>query len=84
MVALTRKVTITEEDLSETIRAGAGPGQPVGRRSLKETVEELETHLIREALQRCRQNQLQAAKSLGLSRQGLIKKMHRYGLKSAS
>jgi two-component system NtrC family response regulator len=44
-------------------------------------VTELEKQMIREALQTCKHNQLQAARRLGLSRQGLIKKMKRYSLK---
>jgi len=50
-------------------------------RSLKETVEKLEKELIREALQTSQQNQLKAASALGLSRQGLIKKLKRNGIK---
>ena len=38
--------------------------------------------MIQEALQQTKQNQLHAAKALGLSRHGLIKKMKRYGIKS--
>ncbi|MEE9205149.1 MAG: helix-turn-helix domain-containing protein, partial [Nitrospirales bacterium] len=52
-------------------------------RSLKEAVEELEKRMIGDALRWCQHNQLQTAKALGLSRQGLIKKMKRYGLKSS-
>jgi transcriptional regulator of acetoin/glycerol metabolism len=37
--------------------------------------------MILKALQEYRQNQQQAAKALGLSRQGLIKKIRRYGIK---
>ena len=75
---------ITEEDLGEPIRSQGskemGPTSP-HTRSLKETVEKLEKGLIREALQTSQQNQLKAASALGLSRQGLIKKMKRYGIK---
>ncbi len=74
---------ITEEDLGEPIRSQGskemGPTSP-HTRSLKETVEKLEKELIREALQTSQQNQLKAASALGLSRQGLIKKMKRYGI----
>ncbi|MBI3951242.1 MAG: hypothetical protein HY314_12405 [Acidobacteria bacterium] len=78
----------TEEDLSEAIR-GCGAERLTSTskavRSLKEavaeTVAQLEDRLIREALQACGQNQQRAAKMLGLSRQGLIKKMKRYGIK---
>ncbi|MFQ5738477.1 MAG: sigma 54-interacting transcriptional regulator [Acidobacteriota bacterium] len=44
-------------------------------------VEELERQLINEALEKSNRNQQQAARVLGLSRQGLIKKMKRYGMK---
>ena len=84
LVASTRRTMIGEEDLSDTIRAafhegGVSSTEPGG--SLKGAVEELEKRLIAEALRQSRGNQLQAAKALGLSRQGLIKKRNRYGLK---
>lgn len=75
---------ITEEDLCEPIRsqgAEAVSSVSLRARSLKETVEKLEKELIREALQTSQQNQLKAASALRLSRQGLIKKMKRYGIK---
>lgn len=66
---------------------GASPSRkPCSERSavqpttLKEAVEELERRMITEALQSTRNNQLQAARALGLSRQGLINKMKRYSL----
>jgi transcriptional regulator with PAS, ATPase and Fis domain len=84
-VALSRRKVITEEDLSEAVRNGSGNGTsvqiPTGT-SLKEKVEALEKHLITEALHARRYNQLQAAKMLRLSRQGLMKKMKRYGIRA--
>jgi Nif-specific regulatory protein len=78
------KDTVTAEDLSEAIRS-AGTNHSSSRsrpdQSLKDTVTELEKRMIVEALQRCGKNQLQAAQALGLSRQGLIKKMKRYGIR---
>lgn len=50
------------------------------RGTLKQTVERLERQMLEEALEASHDNQLQAAKVLGLSRQGLINKMKRYGL----
>jgi Nif-specific regulatory protein len=47
---------------------------------LKEAIEQIEREMIREALETTRKNQQQAARLLGLSRQGLINKMKRYGL----
>lgn len=86
LVVSTRRTAIAEEDLAESIRAAdqAGPAAGSAGRSLKKTVEELEKRLLTDALQRCRGNQVQAARLLGLSRQGLIKKIARYGLKFAS
>lgn len=84
LVVLTTRRVITEEDLSQAIRNNKNKKMPLRlmpARSLKETVEELEKSLISEALQRCRDNQRQTAKALGLSRWGLIKKMKRYRIK---
>jgi len=85
VVSAGRKV-IGEEDLSEAIRNSGNEGRPLKstpQGSLKERVADLEKSLIREALHTCRQNQQRAARVLGLSRQGLIKKMKRYGLTSS-
>ncbi|MBI3326315.1 MAG: sigma 54-interacting transcriptional regulator [Nitrospinae bacterium] len=87
LVVLARRNVITEGEISETIRSHGGEGRPSQSqpaRSLKETVADVEQRMIRDALQACRQNQQQAAKALGLSRQGLIKKMKRYGITSGS
>jgi transcriptional regulator with GAF, ATPase, and Fis domain len=48
--------------------------------SLKAALEELEQHMIQEALIASGYNQVQSARRLGLSRQGLIKKLKRYGI----
>ncbi|MFQ5542679.1 MAG: sigma 54-interacting transcriptional regulator, partial [Candidatus Binatia bacterium] len=83
LVVSVREDTITEEDLSKAIRGsgdGRLPSESRSEHSLKDTVSELEKRMILEALQRNRQNQQQAAKALGLSRQGLIKKIKRYGI----
>jgi Nif-specific regulatory protein len=54
---------------------------PVAKQAtLKAAIEELERRMIAEALESTRANQLQAARMLGLSRQGLINKMKRYSL----
>jgi Nif-specific regulatory protein len=89
LVVLSQGAVITEDDLSEAIRSRPShpPLLPVrtGQRlSLSETVEEVEKRLIREALDECRHNQTQTAEQLGLSRQGLIKKLKRYGIKPGS
>jgi two-component system response regulator HupR/HoxA len=48
--------------------------------TLKNRVESLERHLVREALARYRWNQSRVAEELGLSRVGLANKIKRYGL----
>ncbi|MBI4639316.1 MAG: sigma-54-dependent Fis family transcriptional regulator [Candidatus Tectomicrobia bacterium] len=83
LVVLARREVITEEDLSEVIRSRSSERQfskPRSECSLKEAVTELEKRMIQEALETCHQNQQRAAKALRLSRQGLIKKMKRYGI----
>jgi len=49
-------------------------------KTLEEQVRELEIRLIRQALDASDDNRSQAARQLGLSRQGLLKKIERYGL----
>jgi len=75
---------ISNEDLSDSIRnyaSRSGSGASKSTRSLSEAVTDLEKRLICDALRLCGQNQQQAARALGLSRQGLINKMKRYGIK---
>ena len=57
------------------------PAAPaVKLQSLKTAVVEMEQRMIAEALRETRNNQQQAARLLGLSRQGLINKMKRYSI----
>jgi DNA-binding NtrC family response regulator len=55
------------------------PGTPA-ERGLHAETRALEQRRLREALEQTRGNKSQAARSLGLSRQGLLKKLRRYGL----
>ena len=84
LVASCRRRAIKKEDLSEGIRKSVRSVRK-GEHSLKEVVadavEDLEKEMIIDALEACQNNQLRSAERLGLSRQGLIKKMKRYGLK---
>jgi Nif-specific regulatory protein len=73
---------IVEEDLWAGIPT-PGSSLPIApaltsKTTLKEAVEDLERRMIAETLKATRNNQLQAARQLGLSRQGLINKMKRY------
>jgi DNA-binding NtrC family response regulator len=83
LAAIARQNLITEEDLWEgvpTPRQDPAPAKPAKAESLKSAVGNLEKQMILEALQGTRNNQQQAAKTLGLSRQGLINKMKRYAI----
>ena len=86
LVACARKRVITEDDLSEGVPQNRDierrPAAPAGV-SLKSAVEELESQMIAEMLLATGNNQQQAARFLGLSRQGLINKMKRYKLRIA-
>lgn len=84
LVISVRRQVISAEDLSAAIRdAGRNASARIesGASMLfGEAVANLEKRLILNALAECGQNQLHAARKLGLSRQGLIKKMKRYGI----
>lgn len=51
-----------------------------GLQSLDQAVQQLEIRMIKQALEQCSGNKSQAARQLGLSRQGLLKKIDRYQL----
>lgn len=73
---------VTVADLSPQVRAGSDASATFaderdGMR-LRPRVERLERNLIRETMTKCDGNQTKAAKSLGLSRYGLQKKLRRY------
>jgi Nif-specific regulatory protein len=85
-----RAVTLAENDafikpgdLSEEVFKYVDNVETVdllGAAQLKDAVEDLERKMILKALEERAWNQTQAAKDLGLSRQGLIKKIRRYAL----
>jgi Nif-specific regulatory protein len=79
LIVMTPGEVITEKQLPESVRT-RGRIRPISSHNLKERVEELEKNMIRDALESCKNNQMQAARLLGLSRWGLIKKIKRYGI----
>jgi Nif-specific regulatory protein len=86
LVACAHKRVIGLEDLMEGLpeMRNHDPKPPVsGAVSIRTAVEALERRMIVETLLVTGNNQQKAAKSLGLSRQGLINKMKRYRLRSA-
>jgi Nif-specific regulatory protein len=89
-VVLTRGSTIEFDDLSESIReerlnpeAGSGttekPAEGKGG-TVKSRVKSLEIQMIRDAMTQTDGDKRRAAKMLGLSHQGLLNKLKRYGL----
>lgn len=86
VVSVPRK-KIAEEDLSEAIRSSSDTSLRLKARQvldLRNAMAEYEKIIIVDALEGCQHNQLRAAMALGLSRQGLIKKMKRYGIKPSA
>ena len=59
----------------------ASDGHGLGSGSLKEQMASIEAGLLREALERNNGNQTRTAEQLAITRQGLIKKLQRYGLR---
>jgi DNA-binding NtrC family response regulator len=83
LAAISRQNRITEDDLWEgvpTPRHQEPAARNPGPQSLKAAVGQLEKQMILEALETTRHNQQQAARNLGLSRQGLINKLKRYAI----
>ena len=77
-VALSYSDTITVDNLSESL----GKFSIEERQEKKLTsVKEAEILLIRKTLEEVKGNKTKAARILGLSREGLRKKMKRYGIK---
>jgi Nif-specific regulatory protein len=75
--------TITAECLSDRIRSvqvAIHPPKPGTRLSLKNMVEDVEKRVIVQVLEENRWNKSRTAQALGLSRQGLLKKIARFGL----
>ncbi len=81
LVVCAKGPRITEDDLGESLATSltnaTAPLASAG--SLKTATEQLERQMIVEALEHAGNNQ-SAARALGLSRQGLLNKMKRYGL----
>jgi DNA-binding NtrC family response regulator len=85
-VALCEGPELVLADLPEAVRTGASTWAPptalhpgVGP-ALSQSREDAERRRIAEALRKHGNNRLRAAKELGISRMGLYKKLHKYGL----
>jgi DNA-binding NtrC family response regulator len=85
LAVVVRRDVIQAIDLAEPIRAAAGAtGNEPRERTLADAVAALERAMIQAALAKCRNNQQQAARLLGLSRQGLLNKIKRHEIPSSS
>ncbi len=74
---------VTAEDLSEKVRGGGARRAPAAEEPrLRERVDQVERCLIFEALERYDWNKSRVARELGMTRQGLAKKMTRFGIPS--
>jgi len=73
VAASVRRAEIVETDLSPAIAGGTGGGP----QDLKAAIEALERRMIEDALRTSGGNKAQAARLLGLSRQGLLNKLAR-------
>jgi Nif-specific regulatory protein len=81
LAVMVRAATIGEEMLDLTIKRAAKSAKvsdDLERKSLPEILGELEQQIIKDALIACQFNQVRTAEQLGISRQGLIKKINRY------
>ena len=87
LLASVRSTTITEDQLAiqrqREVAPAAAEANPPAAKSLHEALEELERQMIQNALAASGGNKLKAAHSLGLSRQGLFKKLKKLGLPAA-
>ena len=91
LIATVRARMITEEHLDTAIRSGESaapvaqemtvPAPPApAAQTLSATVEAVERRMIEDAMRKSGGNKQKAAQALGLSRQGLIKKLKRLGI----
>jgi Nif-specific regulatory protein len=84
LAVMVRAAIISEDALDLTIkRAAQSTKNPESgeRKSLPEILSELEQQIIRDTLIACQFNQVRTAEQLGISRQGLIKKINRYHIR---
>ncbi|HVP58504.1 MAG TPA: sigma 54-interacting transcriptional regulator [bacterium] len=69
---------VTQSLFSEDLRGWGSIVAAGGKHGLGEAVEQIERQMIKDALRRFNGNKSKVARNLGLSRRGLLNKMHRY------
>jgi Nif-specific regulatory protein len=70
-------------DRIRSVQVAIRPLRPGSQLSLKDMVEDVERRVILQVLNECDWNKSRASAALGLSRQGLLKKIARFGLEQA-
>ena len=83
LAVMVRAATINEDRIDPAIKRGsqsANIPEDLERKSLPEILGELEEQIIKDTLMACQFNQVRTAEHLGISRQGLIKKINRYNI----
>lgn len=81
IVSAKEAVTVAERPAVQHLQANAEVTERnLAARSLPAAIERFERQLIEQALRDCDGTKQRAAQQLGLSRQGLIKKLKRYGI----
>jgi transcriptional regulator with GAF, ATPase, and Fis domain len=73
---------ITPDLFSEDLTEWANIVATDGKKPMAEAVQQVEKQMIKDAIRRFSGNKTKAAKSLGLSRRGLLNKIQRYHIKS--
>ncbi len=85
LAVMVRGTTINEEALDLAIKKHSlsrnTKADSLERKSLPEILGELEEQIIKDTLMACQFNQVRTAEKLGISRQGLIKKINRYKIR---
>ncbi|UCF04147.1 MAG: sigma-54-dependent Fis family transcriptional regulator [bacterium] len=83
-VAIYPEAVVIEPDMLSPHIGGSGRGRPArsvpGAATLPAAIERLERRMIEEALSHFKGNRTRAAAVLGITRQGLLKKLKRYGM----
>ncbi|GLB58579.1 sigma-54 interaction domain-containing protein [Cytobacillus sp. NCCP-133] len=77
-VHLTSNETITAESLPDYLKESAV--YPVGKKNLKDILEETEKRILTQSLNKYNNDRLEAAKVLGISKSSMYEKLKKYGI----
>jgi DNA-binding NtrC family response regulator len=75
------RAEILADDLSPSLRRAKPIAKPPTNATLEQKIDALEIEELSRAMRECNGNKTRAAEMLGLSRQGLLNKLSRHGLK---